>query len=83
MSIILPPQPVPLMDISFSSENVFNSHVPFFNGRLFKTSADWNYTTEPMPGLGGRNMDYPEGHILGGTSCISKLLTSWPRAMLF
>lgn len=53
------------------SENVFNSHVPFFNGRLFKTSADWNYTTEPMPGLGGRNMDYPEGHILGGTSCIN------------
>jgi choline dehydrogenase-like flavoprotein len=30
-----------------------------------------------MPGLAGRSMDYPEGHILGGTSCLSKSFTAW------
>ena len=63
-----------LLKIAFSNEGVFNSEVPFFNGKLFKTSADWNYTTETMNGLGGRSMDYPAGHILGGTSSLSRLL---------
>ena len=28
-----------------------------------------------MPGLGGRKIDYPEGHILGGTSSLSRLFS--------
>ncbi|KAG6896689.1 hypothetical protein C0992_006681 [Termitomyces sp. T32_za158] len=53
--------------------DVFNSEVPFFNSRLFNTPADWNYTTAPMTGLGGRSMSYPQGHILGGTSSMNGL----------
>ncbi|KAF7378173.1 Choline dehydrogenase, mitochondrial [Mycena sanguinolenta] len=29
---------------------------------------DWNYTTTPMPGLDGRSIPYPQGHILGGST---------------
>ena len=64
-------------NVSIRNENVFYTEIPFFNGRNFKTSADWNYTTEPMIGLKGRNMDYPEGHILGGTSSLSTFLSPW------
>lgn len=37
------------------------------------TPYDWNYTTTPQVGLGGRSITYQRGHILGGSSSISEL----------
>ncbi|KAJ3531680.1 hypothetical protein NMY22_g8051 [Coprinellus aureogranulatus] len=31
----------------------------------------WNYTSEPMPGLNGRTLPVPRGHVLGGSSSIN------------
>ncbi|RDB14775.1 Pyranose dehydrogenase 3 [Hypsizygus marmoreus] len=68
-----PAHSVLVLEAGGSNENVYNSKVPFYNGRLFNTAADWNFTTTPMPGLGGRSMGYPSGHILGGTSSMNGL----------
>ncbi|KAF5377860.1 hypothetical protein D9615_006743 [Tricholomella constricta] len=68
-----PNHSVLVIEAGGSNLNLFNSKVPFFNGRLFKTRADWNYTTAAMAGLGGRSMNYPQGHVLGGTSTMNGL----------
>lgn len=71
--------------IFLSNEGVLNSIVPFFSIGLQKTIYDWNFTTTPQDGLNGRVLDYPRGHILGGTSSISKyhLLTFGASMLIF
>ncbi|KAG6888313.1 hypothetical protein C0995_009250 [Termitomyces sp. Mi166 len=50
-----------------SNDGVIASEVPFLAPELTQPSPyDWNYTTTPQPGLGGRAIPYPRGHILGG-----------------
>ncbi|KAF8074053.1 pyranose dehydrogenase [Lyophyllum atratum] len=68
-----PNHSVLVLEAGGSNLNVFNSKVPFFNGRLFNTPADWNYTTTPMAGVERRSVGYPQGHILGGTSSLNGL----------
>ncbi|MBI5693585.1 MAG: GMC family oxidoreductase N-terminal domain-containing protein [Verrucomicrobia bacterium] len=38
---------------------------------LVGSEVDWNYATEPEPGLGGRSVKWPRGRTLGGSSAIS------------
>jgi len=38
---------------------------------LMGTDLDWNYSTEPEPGLGGRSIKWPRGKTYGGSSTIS------------
>jgi choline dehydrogenase len=35
---------------------------------------DWNYSSEPEPGLGGRPMVMPRGRVLGGSSSINAMV---------
>ena len=44
---------------------------------LYNPLVNWNYTTDPEPGLGGRQMHWPRGRVLGGTSSINGML--WIR----
>lgn len=46
-------------------------HVPAAFSRLFRTRYDWNYTTERVPGLGGRQLYWPRGKVLGGSSSLN------------
>jgi choline dehydrogenase len=39
--------------------------------------VNWNYTTDPEPGIAGRQMHWPRGRVLGGTSSINGML--WIR----
>jgi choline dehydrogenase len=41
---------------------------------LFQGSADWNYLSEPEPGLNGRRWYLPRGRMLGGSSCMNAML---------
>ncbi|TFK55463.1 aryl-alcohol-oxidase from pleurotus Eryingii [Heliocybe sulcata] len=41
------------------------------------TSYTWNYTTVPQPGLNSREIPYPRGRLVGGTSSINWLF--WTR----
>lgn len=50
-------------------------HIPV---GYFKTMGDprldWKYRTEPDPGLNGRQIDWPRGKVLGGSSSLNGLL---------
>ncbi|HEY7816521.1 MAG TPA: lycopene cyclase family protein [Nakamurella sp.] len=43
------------------------SRVPALYSRLFRSSADWAYRTEPQPELNRRRLFWPRGWMLGGS----------------
>lgn len=50
-------------------------HVPV--GYLFAMGnprADWCFKTEPVPGLNGRELAYPRGRVIGGSSAINGMI---------
>ncbi|RDB17144.1 Pyranose dehydrogenase 1 [Hypsizygus marmoreus] len=56
-------------------DNLLEAQIPFLCTTLTpNTPYDWNYTTVAQPGLGGRSIPYPRGHILGGSSAINYLI---------
>ncbi|KAI0364106.1 aryl-alcohol-oxidase from pleurotus Eryingii [Pilatotrama ljubarskyi] len=49
--------------------------IPFLASQLQPNTAfDWNYTTVPQPGLGGRVVTYPRGRVLGGSTSINFMI---------
>ena len=42
--------------------------------RLFKTSVDWAYETEPQSELKNRSLFWPRGKVLGGSSSINAMI---------
>jgi choline dehydrogenase len=44
---------------------------------LIGSAVDWNYQTEPEPGLDGRSIAWPRGKVYGGSSAISAM--AWVR----
>lgn len=58
-----------------SNEGVITSEIPFLAPELTLPSPyEWNYTTTTQPGLAGRSIPYPRGHILGGCSSTNWLV---------
>lgn len=50
-------------------------HIPVGYFRtMHNPSVDWCYRTEPDPGLAGRQLDWPRGKVLGGSSSLNGLL---------
>jgi choline dehydrogenase len=41
---------------------------------LYNPLVNWNYSSEPEPGTGGRRIHWPRGRVLGGTSSINGML---------
>ncbi|KDR81170.1 hypothetical protein GALMADRAFT_91825 [Galerina marginata CBS 339.88] len=56
-----------------SNEGVLNSQVPFLEPGLLVSPFDWNFTTVPQAAAAGRVINYPRGHILGGSSSINDM----------
>lgn len=52
-------------------------HVPVAFSKLFRTTCDWAYETEPEPNLAGRRLFWPRGKVLGGCSSINAMI--WIR----
>jgi choline dehydrogenase-like flavoprotein len=48
--------------------------IPLAFSRVFKGPHDWNYDTEPDPGLDGRRLYWPRGRTLGGSSAINAMV---------
>jgi choline dehydrogenase len=42
--------------------------------QLFKTKYDWDFASEPEPGLGSRRIYLPRGKALGGSSAINAMI---------
>ena len=49
-------------------------HIPAAFSKLFKSAVDWNYATEPEPRLNGRQLYWPRGKVLGGSSSINAMI---------
>jgi len=56
------------------SDKVLEVQVPAGLYKTWRTRLDWNYTTEPQPGLGGRKLFWPRGKLLGGSSSINAMI---------
>jgi choline dehydrogenase len=48
--------------------------IPAAWSKLFKSACDWDYATEPNPGLDGRRLYVPRGKMLGGTSGMNAMI---------
>jgi choline dehydrogenase len=51
--------------------------IPAAFSKLFKTPLDWNFTTTPQKHLGERELYWPRGKMLGGSSSINAMM--WVR----
>ena len=51
--------------------------IPAAFSRLYRSEIDWDYLTEPQQGLGGREIYWPRGKVLGGSSSINAMM--WVR----
>jgi choline dehydrogenase len=49
-------------------------HIPVAFGKLFKTEVDWAYHTAPQENLHGRELFWPRGKMLGGSSSINAMI---------
>ncbi|MBA2765183.1 MAG: GMC family oxidoreductase N-terminal domain-containing protein [Thermoleophilaceae bacterium] len=49
-------------------------HIPAAFGSLFKGRRDWDFSTEPEPGLGGRRAYLPRAKVLGGCSSMNAMV---------
>ena len=49
-------------------------HVPVALGQLLKSQYDWDYSSQPEPGLDGRFIYLPRGKTLGGSSSLNAMI---------
>ena len=49
-------------------------HIPAAFSKLFQSDVDWNYRTVPQAHLGGRDLYWPRGKTLGGSSSINAMI---------
>ena len=49
-------------------------HIPAAFSQQFKTGLDWDFDTDPEPGLGGRRAYLPRGKSLGGSSSMNAMI---------
>ena len=56
------------------SDDVLEVQIPAGLYKTWRTRLDWNYTTEPQPGLDGRKLFWPRGKLLGGSSSINAMI---------
>ncbi|QLY31136.1 GMC family oxidoreductase N-terminal domain-containing protein [Nocardia huaxiensis] len=52
-------------------------HIPAGFSKLFQGPFDWNYRTEPQPELANRQVYWPRGKMLGGSSSMNAMM--WVR----
>jgi choline dehydrogenase-like flavoprotein len=52
-------------------------HIPAAFSKLFRSPVDWDYLTEPQKQLDGREIYWPRGKTLGGSSSLNAMM--WVR----
>jgi choline dehydrogenase-like flavoprotein len=52
-------------------------HIPAGFAKLFRSAVDWDYLTEPQKELDGREIYWPRGKMLGGSSSMNAMM--WVR----
>ncbi|KAK2008251.1 GMC oxidoreductase [Colletotrichum eremochloae] len=73
LSLGLPDSQILLLEAGPSAPDELRINVPGLRGSLLGTNYDWNFTTVPQGGLGGRQISVNRGKVLGGSSAINYL----------
>ena len=60
-----------LLEAGGSDNSIFIQMPAAFFMNLQRKAVNWNYVTEPEPGLGGRKVACPRGKVLGGSSSLN------------
>ena len=56
-------------------------YTPGLNSELLANPEfDWQYVSEPQPGINGRSMKHPRGRVVGGSSAINSYALIYPSA---
>jgi choline dehydrogenase len=55
-------------------DDALEIHAPAASSRLYQTAYDWNYRTVPQHRAGGRQVYWPRGRVLGGSSSINAMI---------
>ena len=56
------------------SDRSLSVRIPAAFPKMFHTDRDWDYTSDPEPGLMGRRLYMPRGKMLGGSSAMNAML---------
>ena len=56
------------------SDRALEARIPAAFPKLFRTKRDWEYYSEPEPGLDDRRIYMPRGKMLGGSSAMNAML---------
>lgn len=56
------------------TDNKLEIRIPAGFPKLFKSDYDWGYATEPQPQLHQRQLYWPRGKVLGGSSSINAMI---------
>jgi len=73
LSIGLPNASILLLEAGPSALDELRINVPGLRGSILGTNYDWNFTTTPQKGLGGRSVPVNRGKVLGGSSAMNYL----------
>ena len=68
-----PDTTVCLVEAGGSDRNL-NVKIPAAFPKMFRTARDWDYFSDPEPGLMGRRLFMPRGKMLGGSSSMNAML---------
>ncbi|KAJ2912440.1 hypothetical protein MD484_g7971, partial [Candolleomyces efflorescens] len=63
-----------LIEAGPDNSGVLELIVPGLGDRRDRTKYDWNYVSTSQPGLNGRTLGVPRGHVLGGSSSINGMV---------
>ncbi|KAJ3538326.1 hypothetical protein NM688_g6537 [Phlebia brevispora] len=63
-----------LIEAGKSYDSDLLTRIPLAFTKVFKTATDWDFQTTPQAALNGREVYWPRGKILGGTSAINALI---------
>jgi len=56
------------------SDTAKEVRIPAAFSKLFKSSCDWNYSTEEEPHLNERRLYWPRGKMIGGSSSMNAMI---------
>jgi choline dehydrogenase len=56
------------------SDRTLNVRIPAAFAKMFRTGRDWEYFSDPEPGLMGRRVYMPRGKMIGGSSSLNAML---------
>jgi choline dehydrogenase len=63
-----------LLEAGSDNTKVFETKVPLLFSKLFHTQNDWDYYTVEQPGLANRQLYWPRGKVIGGSSSLNAMI---------